>query len=245
MSSFLHRFFHNETNDRTEGGAVYIPKNKEEWPEEWKKIEYKRYARYRSIMLPNGNPKLFRDYLSRRQSRGVLENKVTFKALSDILFCGYGIQNASSNGERKECRTVPSAGQRYPLEIYVFLFKDVESCLSGIYHYSVREHSLEPVVRRAFSKEEISMLVGADWLVGSAGMVCMTAVFHRTINKYGSRGYRFILLEAGHVAQNMLLAGTELGVRIIPIGGVNEESVEKMMDLGSGGDERVVYTLFF
>jgi SagB-type dehydrogenase family enzyme len=74
-------------------------------------------------------------------------------------------------------------------------------------------------------------------------MICIASVFHRTIGKYGSRGYRYILLEAGHVAQNMLLAGTEKDMNIIPIGGVDEDVIERTLGLGSP-KERVVYTLF-
>ena len=71
----------------------------------------------------------------------------------------------------------------------------------------------------------------------------MTGLFKRTTSKYGSRGYRFVLLEAGHVAQNMLLAGTEKGVNLIPVGGTNENVIEGMMGLGTL-EERIVYTLF-
>jgi SagB-type dehydrogenase family enzyme len=145
---------------------------------------------------------------------------------------------------RKENRTVPSAGKRYPLEIYLFLFRDIDGCRQGIYHYGVKNHALEPVVFEKFSQEDILSFSPYEWLKDTNGMICITSIFDRMINKYGSRGYRYILLEAGHVAQNMLLAGTEDGINIIPIGAVNEEEVEKKIGLNTG-DERVIYTLFF
>ena len=75
-------------------------------------------------------------------------------------------------------------------------------------------------------------------------MICITSVFERVVEKYGSRGYRYMLLEAGHVAQNMLLAGTERGVNMIPIGACYEEPIEKKIGLISQ-NERLLYTLFF
>lgn len=245
MLAFLHKFFHNETNDRTEKGIVRIPKDKNDWPEEWKKIAYKKYALFKSIFLPRTEGFLFKKILSKRRSSVgyILGNKITLPIVSYIFQCGYGLQADIAEKGRKETRTVPSAGQRYPLEIYFFLFRGIDGCKSGIYHYGVKDHSLEPVVFETFSREDILSFSPLEWLKDTNGMICMTGVFNRITDKYGSRGYRYILLEAGHVAQNMLLAGTENSVNIIPIGAINEEKIEKKLGLGIS-NERVVYTLF-
>lgn len=245
--SFLFHFFHNETIDRTERGLVLIPKDVREWPENWKKVEYKQYPLLPSVALPRPASPLF-DLLSKRRSRDgghILENKVTAESLGNMLRSGYGLRdNTSNDPSLHEKRTVPSAGGRYPLELYPVLFRGVGEIRPGIYHYGIREHALELVTSDSFTREEIESSVYQTWLAEATGMICISAVFDRTTRKYGSRGYRYIFLEAGHVAQNILLAGTESGLDIMPVAGANEIDFERHIGLISS-NERIVYTLFF
>lgn len=244
MSVFLYNFFHNETNDKTEKGAVSIPADKTTWPVSWSVIKYKKYSLFKELELPKKEGYLLTQLLSKRTSeeKRILANVVTLPMLSYILQCGYGLQNHLE--ERKENRTVPSGGKRYPLELYLFLFKAIDNCQTGIYHYNVKNHSLEPVAIRAFSKKDITEFSSMEQLESSWGFFCITSVFERTIEKYGSRGYRYILLEAGHVGQSILLAATENNISMLPNGGANETVIENAIGL-SGQGERVVYSIFF
>lgn len=244
MRSFLYHFFHNETNDRTEKGLVQIPKSEEEWPKEWKTIDYKRYILFHSIVLPNGRSNLFSLLSQRRSPAGIVKNEVSLDSLAQILKCGYGLQSSGIDGDRTEKRTVPSAGKRYPLELYPILFKDINGCKAGIYHYGVREHVLEPVTFDTISQNELASYVRQERLVEAVGMICISAVFGRMTKKYGSRGYRYVLLEAGHVAQNMILSGTENAINMVPVGGANEVDFERRIGL-TNSNERIVYMLFF
>jgi SagB-type dehydrogenase family enzyme len=244
MPIFLYNFFHNETNDRTEKGSIKIPKNSNDWPESWKKIEYKNYSLFKSIKLIKEKTCFFELLSKRRSSEGyILDNKVTIDKLAYILQCGYGLQGGSKEEGREENRTVPSGGKRYSLEIYIFLFKEVDNCKPGVYHYGIQEHVLEPVSLQNFSREDILSFTPQEWLKETTGMICITSIFDRTVRKYGSMGYRLILLEAGHVGQNILLAGTEKNININPVAGIYPEKIEQCIGLGRG--ERIVYTLFF
>jgi len=245
MTFFFHKFFHNRTVDRTEGGLVHVPEDPNDWPDEWKKIQYKSYSTFTPISLPKIEGSFLRTILANRRSSTKYFHNVewTMSKLSHVLKCGYGIQDCLPCEQREECRMVPSAGKRYPLEIYVFIFKTIESLQPGIYHYGTREHILEPVMKMVFCQEDISAMCQQTFLFKSSGMICITGVFARSVNKYGSRGYRFALLEAGHVAQNMILAGTEKGINLLPVGGTNEDVIEDMIGLGTL-NEKVIYTLF-
>jgi SagB-type dehydrogenase family enzyme len=241
---FLHKFFHHETSDRAQGGLVRIPVNPDDWPESWKQIAYKEYTLRRPIPLPETASVLFDDYLAKRKSpqRQGVEQQVTLGTLSTLLRCGYGLRERTpeQNG-----RTVPSAGGLYPIEIYIILFRPIETCAAGVYHYNIKRHALEPVLLMQFSPEEINAFAPAHpWLAEMTGMIILTSVFHRTTEKYGDRGYRYILLEAGHIAQNILLAGVEQETKVIPIGGVDEGAIERSIGL-SGAREQVVYVLYF
>lgn len=245
MSIFLYLFFHNETNDRSEKGLIAIPKDKEKWPLSWKKISYKEYSLFKPIPLIDIGGRFWEILQKRRSNEGcILGNSITLEKIAFILKCGYGLQTSSKLSDRPENRTVPSAGKMYPLEVYLFLFQDTDGYKSGIYHYGIQGHVLEPVMFTEFSQEKIHSFCPQESVKNSQGMICLTSVFGRTTEKYGSRGYRYILLEAGHVAQNILLAGTEQKINFLPIGGSNEDTIEEFIGLGSSL-ERVVYTLFF
>jgi len=70
----------------------------------------------------------------------------------------------------------------------------------------------------------------------------MAAVFLRTQVKYGPRGYRYILLEAGHVAQNICLRGMELGLESLCMGGFLDSALNELVGLRAK-EEGVVYTV--
>jgi SagB-type dehydrogenase family enzyme len=245
MPFFLYSFFHRKTNERVEEGKIPIPENISEWPESWKTIEYKQYRVFPPIKLPTIGGTLL-DIMKKRQATGkaLSQNTITLDTLSYLVECGYGLQRDPEVPQRAEFRNVPSAGQRYPLELYIFLFKDIEGCPAGAYHYGIKEHAFEPVMRTPFSSEDIESFTQQKAIRGAHGMLCITGVFHRTVEKYGSRGYRYILLEAGHAAQNIALAATEKGIAIIPIGGSSEKMIESSLGLNARY-EGVVYTLFF
>ncbi len=238
MRPFLYSFFHRETNDRSEKGMVNIPKDRNVWPEAWKTVEYKKRLFFPVIPLPI-QPGIFKEIARKRVTkREVLgSNPPTVADLSYILECGTG-----RRGEGDE-RFAPSGGSRYPLDSYVVLFKKIDTFEPGVYHYLVENHQLELLRIYQFSPEEIASYSPYEWLQSCTGMICLSAVFHRSVQKYGSRAYRYILLEAGHIAQNMLVASSERGVAMVPIGGFNEKFIEALIGLSSS-KEKIIYTLY-
>lgn len=242
MTIVNYSFFHRETNDTTEGGQVSIPMDSSLWPPQWTSVEYKHYALCEEISLPKheGSPLL--DVLKKRTSDidALLANEVTLSSLSSMLFAAFG----QIIREGKPHRMAPSGGARYPLEGYVYLFKDIDGASSGVYHYNIENHSLETILKKNFTEDDISLLQAYPWVKNTTGFLAVTAVFNRTIRKYGSRGYRYILLEAGHVAQNFILSGVEVGVVVRPMGGTREGLISE--DIACvDADEGVVYALHF
>ena len=70
----------------------------------------------------------------------------------------------------------------------------------------------------------------------------LTAIFERSTFKYGARGYRFIFLEAGHVAQNFNLVATGLGLGCLNIGGYYDRAVDKLLGL-DGVSHSTIYMI--
>lgn len=243
MRPFLYKFFHRLTKDKTEGGLIKIPADITKWPISWKTTEYKKIPFFDPIKLSdNFNTELF-NLLQKRSSdrKSLPDNFVTLEKISKILKCACG------EIKRKDGtihRTAPSGGARYSVELYLILFKNIEELESGVYHYELQTHSLELVGRRSFSSDDILFYQSDKWAVGGFGMICLASVFDRATRKYGSRGYRYILLEAGHIGQNILLSGVENGLTFIPNGSSNDIRVEGLLKL-DGSSESLVYTISF
>ena len=72
--------------------------------------------------------------------------------------------------------------------------------------------------------------------------IIMTAVFDRSQMKYGERGYRYMLIEAGHVGQNFCLTAEALGLKCSALGGTHDEPIERLLDI-DGVTESVMYAL--
>jgi SagB-type dehydrogenase family enzyme len=162
--------------------------------------------------------------------------------LAAILDAGYGITALCkiAGGFRKFNRAVPSAGGRYPIELYV-ISNHVAGVRRGLYHFNVRDRVLEPLHDPSSIADFVPDLMGQHYVGNASAMIFMAAVFPRTLDKYGPRGYRYILLEAGHVAQNICLRAIELGFATLCVGGFSDHKVNARLRLGQG--EGAVYSI--
>ncbi|MGZ4290320.1 MAG: SagB/ThcOx family dehydrogenase [Gaiellaceae bacterium] len=188
-----------------------------------------------SIVLPEPQPpvtSLWSTMQARRSDPPSAFHPLRLTALATILAAGYGV---SAPGRR----TVPSGGALYPLELYVAVER-VEGLEPGLLHFDPLRHVLE--VRHEGTRSDLletaTPLPGL--LTNAAAVVFLTAVFWRSRLKYGLRGYRFALLEAGHVVQNVVLMASALGVPALPLGGYYDTCVEKLLGV-DGVDESIVY----
>ena len=137
-------------------------------------------------------------------------------------------------------RPVPSGGALYPLELYVVALA-VESLDAASYHYDPFRHRLERIGPGARA-DVGAALVDPALAENAAALIVVTAMFWRTRFKYGLRGYRFALLEAGHAVQNTVLAATALRVPALPLGGFYDRRADDLVG-ADGLDEATVYAL--
>lgn len=198
------------------------------------------------VQLPSSMPsseRSFDEVLHKRVSARQFNGEgVEIEQLAKILFMGYGVtrDNAGTHFPRP-FRTVPSGGALYPLDIYVYASR-VEGLEAGLYHYNPAEHSLD-VLRIKDEAARVSKFFIQGDLAGNAAVVLfITATFIRTTFKYGDRGYRFIFLEAGHLAQNVNLTAQEMGLATTNVGGYVDRDVDRYLGL-DGVNESAVYLL--
>jgi SagB-type dehydrogenase family enzyme len=186
----------------------------------------------------------FEDIVRNRVSVREFEGPVTADQVAGILHSGYGVTRPAADGEAlPEYRATPSAGALYPLEIYLFAF-DIDGLSPGLYHYAVREHSLEQLVAGGFKKQLSEITMAGDILAGAGGLVIISGVFGRTRFKYGKQAYRFVLFEAGHVSQNLMLAATSLSLGSVAIGGFIDDELNSLLGM-DGVNEAALYLLAF
>lgn len=139
--------------------------------------------------------------------------------VSTLLSAAYGCRGeVTVGGFAFQARPVPSAGAIYPLGVHVVALS-VTGIAPGIYRYLPAPHALEGAPAR-LSRDVLSDLFLGQHHATAAGLLAVvTAGLEATLARYGDRGYRYVLLEAGHVAQNLNLAGSALGLAGLDLGG--------------------------
>lgn len=85
-------------------------------------------------------------------------------------------------------------------------------------------------------------ITSQEWVKSSAVILAISGIFNRTQIKYGDRGYRYILLEAGHMAQNIYLLSAALGLKCCAIGGYIDDKINRLIDFDDQ-QEAVLYML--
>lgn len=180
-----------------------------------------------------GRSELIRLMARRRSNREPSGASVPLQAVSDILFSGMGITGSVKNAVTTlPLSMTPSGGGRNPYEAYLFARK-VEGLDPGIYHYSAIDHTLGRL--DAALPQRLSQIVGdQDWADDMSGIIVLAAFFERTMWKYDDpNAYRVVLIEAGHIGQNMLLAATDAGLASCPTAALSHEPLFDILDLPS------------
>jgi SagB-type dehydrogenase family enzyme len=162
----------------------------------------------------------FTDVVARRHScRRFLPKPLPLESLSTLLHASYGILGrVEMEGEFLE-RPVPSGGGLYPLELYV-LVQRVDGLAGGAWHYVPLGHRLERVHEATLPRLlTAEMFLGQSYLVDCSAIIVIGCVVERSLWKYEDRGYRYLLLEAGHVAQNLNLCAAGMNLGSLNLGG--------------------------
>lgn len=219
----------------------------ENWPDAWKRIHYKEYARFNKIHFDKSirplKASLWKILLTRKSNREFSRKKLSLVQLQQILFYSAGINTFTTEDKASfhETRVWPSAGARYPIEIYIMANK-VESLRQYSYHYNVKRNLLEELFEIDNYAAIVEAITNQEWAKKSAALIILSSIFDRTRIKYGDRGYRYCLLEAGHIGQNVYLASNAMGVKCCAIGGFCEHAINNHLEL-DGLSESPIYIL--
>lgn len=237
------RQFHRQINNKEFRSSV--PKNPEHWPESWKHVSFKEYPRAQQIPLIQQTnislPPLNEVLLKRKSEVKPINKAITLEKVSALLTYSCGINwSREFQDVTQSRRYYPSGGALYPLEIYLYV-RQTSEIEDGVYHYNVLSNTLE----KMFEDNQLELLNTA--LFGQASEspinIFITTVWKRTFQKYGDFGYQLILLEAGHVTQNLLLVATSLGLSASPSMSFDATIIEDVLDLTDADEESVLYSI--
>jgi SagB-type dehydrogenase family enzyme len=210
---------------------------------------FKRYPNLDRVAMPkplqNEGVEVEAAILGRRSTRAFdVTRPITIEQVSKLLHFSSGItgQKEIGSGITHNMRAAPSGGGLYPLEVYPCLL-NIEGANRGIYHYNVKEHSLELLKEAEAGSEPAQPPFGIHTpLENPAAIFVLTAVFRRTTFKYSDRGYRLILIEAGHIVENFWLVATAMKLGAVALFSFLDDEVNTVLGL-DGVNEAVVYAV--
>ena len=201
---------------------------------------YKRYPQAPKVKLEvpkkDGGMPIWQAINSRRSVRSFSSTPLKKAVLSQLLWSSQGITTESMD---YELRAVPSAGALYPVETYLVI-NNAEEIDPGIYHYGVKNHELEQLKPGDFRDGVARAALDQDMAFSANVVFIWTAVFARSKWKYNQRAYRYVYLDAGHIAQNLALAAVSLDLGTCQIAALYDEEVNSLLDV-DGEEESVLY----
>ena len=191
-------------------------------------VEPRRYPGYPTWPLPRSRRRWWPSFdatLSKRRCVHKLDSRMPdARTLGRLLQSAHGITGEFFRGP------TPSAGGLQALELFVVNWQ--RGWLpEGVYHFDRRGLHLSQIVAAASAERWRELIPSLHQVEGGSLLWLLIGDTQRVGTKYGERGDRFLLLEAGHLMQNLCLASTSLGLSTVPLGGCLEREVAEELRL--------------
>ena len=166
---------------------------------------------------------------ARRSVREFASVTRTLAQISQLLWAAQGITHGDGH------RTAPSAGALFPLELYL-------ACADGLFHYLPRSHALDRLSDRDLRREIRHAALDQEATGDAPVTLVIAAVMARIEARYGrARAPRYVYMEAGHAAQNVLLQAAVIGLGAVPVGAFDDAAMHRVLGLPS--DHRPIYLI--
>ena len=187
------------------------------------------------VRLPEPEPVTtdFAEVLATRVSapRGSLTGPVGLSGLAALLHMAVRVNRtpkaSAAPGATYRMRPYPSPGALYPGEIYV-VASNVAGLRAGAYRYDAWRHCL---IDSADHGAGFSAVETAEEYLPPACVLAVASVIDRATSKYGARGYRLALLEAGHICQNLTLCANALSINSLVYGSFYDAEFEQLLGI--------------
>jgi len=176
----------------------------------------------------------FFDILNARSSKRQYKREpLTLDELAYLLWATQGVKKIAGKEKKATFRTVPSAGARHPFETYLFVNR-VAGLKRGLYHYLAPGHKLEFIKEINNQEKTVSEALSGQIFAGSAPVLFVwTAIPYRSEWRYTVNAQKYILLDAGHLCQNLYLASESIGCGACAIGAYEQQLLDELLGLDS------------
>lgn len=166
--------------------------------------------------------------IKRRRTVRTFDRKIlSVEALSQLLWAAQGITE-----DRGLKRAAPSAGALYPMDIYAVVGQNsVAGIEAGVYHYETGGHRLSAMVLEDLREDVARASLSQMWMARAPVNMVITAEYRRITGKYGERGVRYAMMEAGHIAQNLFLQAEALNLKAGIVGAFHDTELNKILHL--------------
>ncbi len=182
-------------------------------------------------------PHLFDCIKDRKSRRKFTDQLLTLAELSYLLWATQGVREVIAG---RAFRTVPSAGCRHAFDTYLAVNR-VQGLEPGIYRYRALSHQLALVeVAPDIEARVAAVSGGMKWIASGAVTFVWAVTPYRSEWRYAGEAQRVMLLDAGHVCQNLYLAAEALGCGTCAIGAFSQRDIDAMFGL-DGKEEFVLY----
>lgn len=179
-----------------------------------------------------GGPSLDKVLAGRRASGPLGDALPTARALGHVLELAHGITGDDARGP------TPSAGGLQALELYLACWAP-GWLAPGWYHYDRAAHALSSISPGTDRAAVAAVVPSLEMVRGGALCAILVGDHARVAARYGMRAQRFLLLEAGHLMQNLCLAAHAAKLCTIPLGGFYERAIARVLQLPR--TDRVLY----
>jgi SagB-type dehydrogenase family enzyme len=125
------------------------------------------------------------------------------------------------------------------VETYLSI-QNVASLAPGLYHFQPAEFALEKLRDGFAGKGVAEAALGQNFMARAGVVFIWSAILRRNFSKYGHRGLRYVMMDAGHICQNLLLAAEGLALGACPVAAFYDDQLNMLLGL-DGEEESVIY----
>jgi SagB-type dehydrogenase family enzyme len=161
---------------------------------------------------------------TRRSVRSYAQEPPTLEDIAQLLWAAQGVTS------HNRFRTAPSAGALYPLEVYI-VSGNISGLEEGIYRYLSLQHELTLVHPGDHRRQLAAAALDQACVRKAPATIIFTGISSRISGKYGQRGIQYMIMEAGHAAQNICLQAVTRQIGVVPVGAFKEDQVRKILQL--------------
>jgi SagB-type dehydrogenase family enzyme len=202
------------------------------------RLDQKAYLTAKKVSFPKVplETELDQNIIKSQITKRFSTRTITLDQLGKLLYLSYGVTKELPDG--KKLRAVLSMDNLYPIEVYPIIF-NVDSLEEGIYHYNAKRHLLETLKCEHVKNKLANSLLDKEIFENANALLMLTAIFKKVTLKYGDRGYRYVLLDAGHIIQNIYLLTSAMDIGFAVVREFIDDEINDLIGI-NGVNEAVI-----